>query len=65
MKYENIRHKIWEKKKFTLHHNIRVPLDFQNRGFVSGKAGLQQYEVNTGMSNGTSGNVVQKSSFSL
>lgn len=54
------------KKKFTLHHNIIVPLFFfENRGFVSGEAGLQQYEVNTGMSNGTSGNVVQKSSFSL
>jgi hypothetical protein len=47
-----------------------VPLDFffQNRGFVSGKAGvltLQQYEVNTGMSNGTSGKMVRKSSLSL
>lgn len=54
----------------TLHHNVIVPLDFffQNRGFASGKAGvltLQQYEVNTGMSKGTSGKVLQKSLLSL
>jgi len=66
MESENIRHKIWGKKNwnFTLHHNAIVPLDFffQNRGLVSGKAGvltLQQHQVNTGMSNGTSGEVVQ------